>query len=86
MKTWAKLDSENNVIDVVKISDDMENPGDWLAQYFGDKWQQSYAVEDVLEGTDEIRFGAPAAIGAFFDPVKKLFILPNAEEPVLDEN
>jgi hypothetical protein len=76
MKTWAKLDENNIVVDVVKIADDMENAGDWLASNFGDHWQQSYAIEDVLEGTDEPRFGEPAGIGFYFDPDEELFIPP----------
>jgi hypothetical protein len=87
MKTWAKIDSNNIVINVIKVTDEKTNVKKWLTDRFGGNWQQTYSQIDIEEGTDEARYYNAASRGFFWDNENKAFITPKPFDSwMLDEN
>lgn len=87
MKTWAKINENNQVIDLIKIADSKKSVKKWLTDRLGGTWEQTYSSTDVENGTDEQRNGKAAVIGGSFDPEKKMFIDPKPYPSwILDSN
>lgn len=76
MKTWAKLDNQNTVTNILKFSDEKKNVKKWLEERFGGKWVQTFTLEDLEKGLDQKRFFNPASIGFFWDEKNQAFIPP----------
>lgn len=76
MKTWAKINDDNLVVDLIKVDDTKENVKEWLISRLGGTWEQTFSKADVENGQDEQRNGKPAIIGGSFDSNRKVFIDP----------
>jgi len=87
MKTWAKLNQNNKVIDIIKIGDEKKNVKSWLKSRFGGDWVQTFSTFDVENGTDSPRHLRPAEIGGTWDEENKCFLHPKPFSSwILDEN
>lgn len=75
MTTWAGLDNKNIVVNVLKVSDDIENPEEWLVDRLGGNWVQTYNPKDVEAGIDTERHFREAGIGMHWDADRKAFIV-----------
>jgi hypothetical protein len=74
MKTWAKLNEENQVVDLTKVSDNIEDAKLWLETHIGGTWIQTFDEQDVENGEDQKRYFNPAGIGDFWDEQREAFV------------
>lgn len=87
MTTWAQLDKENKVVNIISVAQHIADPKDWLVDRFGGEWQQTFTQLDVDNKKDKVRFKYPAVIGGAWDSKNKVFVSKKPYDSwVLDED
>lgn len=75
MATWAKVNSENKVEQVIVTDSNLPDAGaSWIADNLDGNWIQTFSMTDVLAGLDSPRRRHPAGIGMTYDADADVFI------------